>query len=206
MQKYFPLSKSVVEKILPIFLAEGISTNTIQVLAKKANISTKTIYKNFENKEQLLVACLEAYYEKFLYDIRTIFEGNNACVPSFLEATAYVLAQEFSINKSFFTDLNQNFRDIQDDVLQKIHPKFPELSVGVLKAGITQGSVQEDTIPELFMMAYARLYHSITREETYNATGYNTMEILENTLYALIKGILTERGLKEYLEFRKNFT
>lgn len=193
------MNTPLVEKILLIFLSEGISTYTIQELAKKVNISTKTIYKNFGSKEKLLSACLEYYYIKFLEDIKHILSNEIRAVPAFLEATSYIISKEFNINNTFFFDLNQNYQDIQDDVLNKIHPKFPDLSAEILKKGIIEGTVQKNIIPELFMAAYARLYHSITRETAYSVYGHSSSIILENTLHPLIKGILTEKGLEEYL-------
>lgn len=192
------MSVPLVEKMLPIFLSEGISTYTIQELAKKLNISTKTIYKHFGSKEKLLAACLEYFYKEFLEDIKGILSSGAPAVPAFLEATAYLISKEFNINNTFFSDLNRNYKEIQDDVLNKIHPKFPELSAEVLKKGILEGAIQKHIIPELFMAAYARLYHSITRETAYAAYGYSSAIVLENTLYPFIKGILTDKGLEEF--------
>ncbi|WP_423146138.1 TetR/AcrR family transcriptional regulator [Rubrolithibacter danxiaensis] len=187
-----------VKKILEIFLSEGISTYTIQQLAKKVSVSTKTIYLNFKSKDQLLAACLELYYEQFLEEIKVIYCTEKSSVTAFLKATSFILSREFNTNQAFFTDLNRNFKAIQDAVLNKIHPKFPDSSVEILKNGIAEGTVQSDIKPELFMAAFVRLYHSITRESAYSTYGYSTPVILENTIYPLVKGILTEKGLKEY--------
>ena len=62
MNKYFPVKDKIVEVALEQFLKHGIRSMTIKKLIGPMGISTKTVYKYFSSKEDLLAECLRVLY------------------------------------------------------------------------------------------------------------------------------------------------
>ena len=54
----------IVECSLKMFLEKGIKSITMDMIAAELAISKRTIYEYFENKEQLVLSCLELFGNK----------------------------------------------------------------------------------------------------------------------------------------------
>jgi len=177
---------------------------TVQNLVSPLGISTKTVYKYFKNKEDLLKECLVLHYSS---QIRELLELIEKC-PNAVQAMATIwnmtIAADFGVAKSFYHDLNYYYPSLQDRIIKKYGNKISDTVVKLMNSGIKEGYFIKDLNPSLWLKAMTILYSSITRTDQYKNLKLSTSALAEQTVYVYLRGICTEKGLKELNSFKKN--
>ena len=109
----------IVECSLKMFLEKGIKSITMDMIAAELAISKRTIYEYFENKEMLVLSCLELFGNKIKeeFDKKKELSENSL---EFLLNVFYVNVKIFRVvNVNFFKDMKRMFPNIQADVERK---------------------------------------------------------------------------------------
>ncbi len=197
------MREDIIKVSLAGFLKHGIRKMTVQNLVSPLGISTKTVYKYFQNKEELLKECLGLHYSS---QIRELLESIDKC-PNAVQAMATVwnltIEADFGVAKSFYHDLNYYYPSLQDKILKKYGNKISDTIVKLMNSGIKEGYFIKDLNPMLWLKAMTVLYSSITRTDQYKNLKLSTKELAEQTVIVYLRGICTEKGLKELNSFKK---
>src|SRR4051812_16015800 len=98
------MKNEILQKSLQYFLKHGIREMSNNKLVELLGISTKTLYKYFKNKEDLLDAVLQLHYEERLQRIKDLPLEQNAA-PLFFDLWQWGIEREYSINNAFYEDL-----------------------------------------------------------------------------------------------------
>ena len=121
------MKDKIVEISLAGFLRSGIRKMTIQKLVSPLGISTKTVYKYFEDKEALLKECLTLHYTPLVNALQESMEASPNAVHAILVCWNLTMEADFGVNRSFYHDLNYYFPSLQDEVLKKYANKISNL-------------------------------------------------------------------------------
>ncbi|WP_418411895.1 TetR/AcrR family transcriptional regulator [Barnesiella intestinihominis] len=54
------LQQRIIKQVTRMFLCNGIKSVTMDMIASQLGISKRTLYENFKEKNELLLACLES--------------------------------------------------------------------------------------------------------------------------------------------------
>jgi AcrR family transcriptional regulator len=189
------MKEEILQKSLTLFLKHGIKEMSNQKLVDWLGISTKTIYKYFQNKEGLLEEALYLYhntqYEKL---INLSNEQNAAC--HFLEIWQIAVEMEYQINQSFYKELEYYYPDLARKVEKVIAPKFEQHFLSVLNRGVAQGAFRSDILPEVALRSVLALHRASVASENFTRFGLSAMDLLLQTTANYIRGICTPEGLK----------
>lgn len=196
MNKYFPLKDRIVEVALEQFLKHGIRSMTIQKLIEPIGISTKTVYKYFNSKEDLLAECLRVLYGSYHNEFVAILSIDQSPVNHLLILFRSTLGKDFGVNQEFFHDLNYYYPELQNAAIRYYVENYPRLMVPVVQRGIDEGYFQSFIVPELALTGISTLYTSITRPEDKKRRD-NPYELFRNLVEVYIRGMCTQKGLKE---------
>jgi AcrR family transcriptional regulator len=196
--------EDIIKVSLAGFLKHGIRKMTVQNLVSPLGISTKTVYKYFQNKEDLLKECLVLHYSS---QISEFLESIEKC-PNAIQALATIwnltIAADFGVAKSFYHDLNYYYPALQDGILKKYGNKISDTIVKLMNVGIQEGYLIKDLNPALSIKAMAVLYSSITRTDQYKNLKLSANILAEQTVFIYLRGICTEKGIKELNSYKKN--
>lgn len=191
------LKTRITNAALDQFLQLGIRYITMRRIVDPLGISTKTVYKYFNDKEDLLRHCLIKHYTLLSRDY---FEmEKNIVNPLIILSLGWekALNLDFGVNHIFYHDLNYYYPDIQDSVLKKIFKKSKSLQIRLIQDGISEGYLRKDIIPEMILEVFDILYVSITRTRHFEKFKRKPEVILDQTIHNYLKGLCTEKGLKE---------
>jgi AcrR family transcriptional regulator len=193
----YNVKEEIIKVSLSGFLKHGIRKMTVQNLVSPLGISTKTVYKYFKNKEDLLKECLVLHYTIL---IRELLESVEKC-PNAVQAMATIWNQtikaDFGVAKSFYHDLNYYYPSLQDGILKKYGNRITNTVIDVMNRGIKEGYFIGDLNPLLSFKAMTVLYSSITRTDQYKNLKLPANILAEQTVFVYLRGICTEKGLKE---------
>jgi AcrR family transcriptional regulator len=196
MNKYFPVKDRIVETALEQFLKHGIRSMTIKKLIEPMGISTKTVYKYFESKEDLLAECLRLLYGSYHNEFVAILSIDQSPVNHLLLVYRAAMVKDFGVNQEFFHDLNYYYPELQNAAIQHYIKNYPPLMLSLVQKGIAEGYFHSFLIAEVALKGISTLYTSITRPQDKKRQD-NPYELFKNLVEVYIRGMCTEKGLKE---------
>jgi AcrR family transcriptional regulator len=194
----------IIEVSLKQFLEHGIKQMTIQKLIEPLGLSTKTVYKYFADKEDLLKQCLFLHYTELTERITLLEKAMSNPVDGILLFYYELFKIDFGINHTFYYDLNFYYPQLQDLILEN----FSSIGIVKLKSiiveGLEEGFFIRDVKPDILFETMMVLYTSITRNNKLKELNYLPNVLMENTLVAYIRGICTEKGLISFDDYQKS--
>jgi AcrR family transcriptional regulator len=196
------MKEEILETSLARFLKYGIRKMTIQTLVSPLGISTKTVYKYFRDKEDLLKECLKLHYSRML-DSTFLPAGRypNAVV-ALLSTWNLALDTDFGVNRVFYHDINHYYPALQDEILKAQGKKIFGIFVDLVKEGMDYGFFRSDLQPRIIIESFTVLYTSITRSGQFQKFKISPKDLANQTILVFLRGICTEKGLKELTSFK----
>jgi AcrR family transcriptional regulator len=167
---------------------------TVQKLVAPIGISTKTVYKYFDDKEDLLNHCLVKHYSELAKDFN--MAGSNPVI-TILSLWHQAMELDFGVNHVFYHDLNYYYPKLQDSILSRFFKKrFSELD-DLMEKGIKQGYFRKDIVAGMIPEVTSALYASITRTDQFKKYRLTPSVLMQNTIEPYLRGVCTEKGLRE---------
>lgn len=191
------MKDQIIEISLQQFLKHGVRKMTVRKLIEPMGISTKTVYKYFSDKEDLLKHCLLRHYSELTVQFDTIRKENNNPVVLMFEIWHKAIELDFGVNHIFYHDLNYYHPKLQDAVIQRFSRKNISEIEQLIESGIKQGYFRADIFPKIIPEVISILYSSITRTAQFKKYKLTTFALMRNTIDAYLRGICTAKGLKE---------
>jgi len=190
------MQNEIIQTALTQFLKHGIRKMTIQKLIAPMGISTKTVYKYFNNKEDHLKACIALQYGNLLERFSLADDTRSAVVKIF-SILHEAIKTDFGANHIFYHDLNYYYPQLQDQVLKKYTRRFQDEFAVLLKEGIQDEFIRADIDTGLVRETFSGMYAAITRTQQYKKFKLSPFVIFKNTIEVYLRGICTPKGLKE---------
>ncbi len=190
------MKEKIIETSLQQFLNNGIREMTMKRLVLALGISTKTMYKYFNNKEELLEECLKVHYKEMDIGISSVIADSPNAVASLCRVYAKSMELDFGTNHLFYHDLNYYYPELQDKVINLYSQKAGEILIGIIAKGISDGDFQAHLKPLLVLTAISLLYTSVTRNKVFENFDAKPGELIKHTIDVYLRGICTQKGLQ----------
>ncbi|WP_018621798.1 TetR/AcrR family transcriptional regulator [Spirosoma luteum] len=189
------MKDEILQASLNLCLRYGIRQMSIQKLVESLNISTKTVYKYFKNKEELLEAVLYRYHGEQYQLLENLPAGENAACLFF---TIWQLAteQQYQINKVFYEDLHDYYPELEQNVNAVIGPKFEQYFLSVMHQAIDEGAFRDDILPQVALQSVLVLHQTAVRSEAFNRFGLSAQALMIHTTGQYIRSLCTPSGLR----------
>ncbi|WPU92259.1 TetR/AcrR family transcriptional regulator [Mucilaginibacter sabulilitoris] len=188
--------EDIIQNALKQFLLNGIRKMTIQQIIAPLGISTKTVYKHFNSKEELLEACLVIHYGRMSQEFndfgRSDMDPANRLFFIFFKG----LEEDFKAAPVFYHDLNYYYPEIHDNVLSKYQEIYHKFIINAIKDGIDQGYFHPELHEPVVLETLGLLYRSLTRTGQYDKFELSPFDLVANTLTIYLRGICTAKGIK----------
>jgi AcrR family transcriptional regulator len=189
------MREKIIEVSLQEFLTHGIRTMTMQKLVLSLGISTKTMYKYFNNKEELLEECLKLHYKGLIAGIRSVQEDSPNVVVSLYNVYSKSMALDFGTDHLFYHDLNYYYPELQDKAIKLYSNGAGDALIGLISQGVSEGYFLDYLKAPLVLQTLTALYSSVTRSDVYKDFD-SKRELIKHTVAIYLRGICTEKGLQ----------
>jgi AcrR family transcriptional regulator len=190
------MKDEILQTALKLFLKYGIRKMTIQKLIAPIGISTKTVYKYFKNKEELLEEVLNLYHAQQYQLLENHLTDKNV-VPLLFDICYIGIKREYKVNNTFFQDLHYYYPELERKTEAVIREKFWKKFLQIVQKGIKKGVFKEYILPEVLVEVMAILYYANTRTGLFKKFRVSPYEILLNTIVVYIRGFCTSKGIQE---------
>ena len=193
------VQKNIIKTACDLFFRLGIRSVSIDDICHELGISKKTFYVYFDSKDTLIEQLLQANLQHTARKLEGLLSANSL--------------------RGVVTDIVRRYTE-QDDVrrvpqlvydLKKYYPRqFADFQRQAflqqqryirtfLENGIAEGLVREDINIELSAVLFAKIYAVALRDfEEMEAAGYNVSQLGHAALDILVRGVLSDEGLRLY--------
>lgn len=202
--------KDIKQKILhtteEMFQKFGYSKVTMEEIASTLNISKKTLYKHFSNKEHILKEMVhnnkcevDAFIDELMKDKTTPFIDK---LKNFMNFIAKVSKK---IEGTMVHDIMKSHPEIWRDIEQfRENRAYKNLS-DLIKDGIQNGVFRDDVNTEVVVLAYVSAIHTLINPETLSKLPVSADQAFRDILKIMFEGLFTSEGRKKYRNtFKKN--
>lgn len=197
------LRERIIAAALKSFTMNGIKSVTMDHIASDLGISKRTLYEMFEDKETLLLACVQLQIEeKEKFEIKVLSETDNALQVILILYKTYIEIF-YKINKRFFEDLSKypKVKELLSNKLDKNRTK----AIDFFKKGTEQGIFRDDIDFEIVYFLLHKQVEFLINSDMLKS--YSLVEFYELIMFTFLRGISTNRGqqiLEEFIsEYRK---
>jgi AcrR family transcriptional regulator len=198
------MKEEILQAALAQFLKYGIREMSIHKLAEPLAISTKTVYKYFKNKEELLEEVLHLYRAKqFEIVVNLPEEQNAACL--FLNVWQIAVETEYQVNKLFYEELHHYYPKVERKVAAATGKKFEQHFLSIIYRGVEEGSFRKDLLPEVALRSVFVLLRAAVRTDEFKKFRLSATDLLLNTIANYIRGLCTEKGRQALGEHMRTF-
>lgn len=204
--------KDTKQKILhtaeEMFQKFGYSKVTMEEIASNLNISKKTLYKHFANKEHILKEMVhnnkcevDNFIDELMKDKTTPFIDK---LKNFMNFIAKVSKK---IEGTMVHDIMKSHPEIWKDIEQfRENRAYKNLS-DLIKDGIQNGIFRDDVNTEVVVLAYVSAIHTMINPETLSKLPISADQAFRDILKIMFEGLFTSEGRKKYRNtFKKNET
>nr|WP_299417165.1 TetR/AcrR family transcriptional regulator [uncultured Emticicia sp.] len=192
----------IIEVSLKQFLEHGIKQMTIQKLIEPLGLSSKTVYKYFADKEDLLKQCLFLHYTELAERFTLLEKTVSNPVAGILLFYYELFNIDFGINHTFYYDLNFYYPQLQDLIIENFSSKGRDKLNNIIVEGLEEGFFIRDIKLDIFLETMMVLYVSITRNSKLKQLNYSPIILMQNTLEVYLRGVCTEKGLISMNDFK----
>jgi len=196
------MKDEILQTALNQFLKYGIREISIKRLIEPLGISTKTVYKYFKNKEDVLEQALRLHYEQQNQQLQNLTSYSRS-IYLLVDTWLYAVERVYDVSAVFYHDLHYYYPALEQKIEVEVGRKFGTQFIALLNRGKAEGDFHTSLNPEVAMEGIYILYNAITRTDLFERYGVSPNEIIRNTIFNYIRGMCTYKGLidlEKYLE------
>ena len=201
------MKEEILHTALSQFLKFGIRGMSIKKLIEPLGISTKTVYKYYKNKEELLEEVLHLLYAQ-QYKIFETRTADQSTISLLFDIWYLAVERDYNVNDLFYWDLHYYYPELERNIEKAVGAKFGQQFQILLLKGVNDGVFNAGIQPAVAMEGIYILYNAIARTEQFKKFGASPYDVFLNTIVPYIRGICTPKGvleLEEHLRSVKPF-
>lgn len=172
-----------------LFSKYGISSVTMDMIAKECGISKRTLYEQFPDKKSLVGASLLLHNEMLERLIDEHISHSNNVMESFIYVHSIVMERISAISETFFIDLRRLYPGICG-ILSELKERQQQRMCSLIERGKREKMIREDVNAEIISSISVM-------QDTMKAEGkYSRAEVYSTLFTIFMRGIATEKGIK----------
>jgi AcrR family transcriptional regulator len=182
-------------KISEVFLANGISGLTVDMIAEKIGVTKKTLYNYFESKQEMIESFLDHLAIRQQKEIYSLTQKGLNPIELMVQVTKSIYNSSLYYHKKLEREVAPRYQDCLQNVIAKRRDELQEFLEFNLSKGISMGYLESDLDVKLasksFLFGMENLFFShyrfipLIKGET----------DINHILYYQLKGMCTPQGL-----------
>lgn len=186
--------EQIITTAMKLFALNGIRAVTMDRIAREAGVSKRTIYENFEDKNNLLYCAIVEEVtqrkKRFLAQIET---SDNIIEALFIIHYSQVKLFK-QIHPDFWEDLENHYTIVKERLEQNDTISHKKITYTMLKKGVNEGIFQKGLNIEL-VNSFIHIMISTFWKDSQINEKYSKKEISCSILFPFFKGICTPKGV-----------
>lgn len=189
------MKEKILQNAYGLFMKHGIRKMSIPMLTSSMGISSKTVYKYFSDKEQLLEEVLKIFYMQ-QYDMLTELQGRQKAVTVLIDVWYSAVAREYNVNNLFYFDLHYYYPELEKRMDETYGSMFWKEFEKIIDKGIKEGYFRKEVKPLVVLEGISVMYKGISRTDAFDKFNIQPLTLFMNTVACYIKGFCTPKGAR----------
>jgi AcrR family transcriptional regulator len=193
--------REIIEKSADIFLKHGIKSVTMDDLAKGLGVSKKTIYKYFDDKDDLITKILVAKTTKDRLVCESSRIQSQNAIDALFKISEFVSNMLSNVHSSVFFDLQKYHRDAWNVMEEHKHFFVKSQIKENVERGQKEGLYIKSLNPDIVASIYVATMDSLFDGRTFDMDNFRYGEIFNEIFAFQIRGMASDKG-RQYLKTR----
>ncbi len=193
-----PIKERILNHATERFFREGFSRISIEELAGDLGISKKTVYKYFDNKDDLLSQVVQRLMTEAQVRLLQIMRTNKNSLEKLAEVTTFLGQLVSRVGRPFQLDVQRHAPHIWTRVEEFRRLRISETFGRLMEEGVREGFVKPDVNRHIFMLAYLSAVENIVHPNVLMNESFSAREALETIIRIFFTGVLTPQGWQKF--------
>ncbi|MDE6246393.1 MAG: TetR/AcrR family transcriptional regulator [Muribaculaceae bacterium] len=186
---------TLLERIHPIILDKGLKAATMDIVAKRLQMSKRTLYEIFDSKDDMILKVLSHHADQNHKAVWEIMHTAPNVMEAFIKIFALHRDDFHQMNIAFFKDIDRLYSNIRPEH-EENHKKFQKEMLKFINMGIEEGYIRGDlNFPILLRMVEIQM-ESIKRMEELFPPEITMIELFDTIIVSFLRSISTVKGVE----------
>lgn len=185
----------IVDKAQPLFYRYGIRSVTMDFIASELGMSKRTLYENFENKEALIIACMEKDRKAQEQDMCAIFNSDANIIEKLLNCYNHIMYHINRTSRSFQLDVELMHSKASEEAELHREKQYSYIR-DILQEGVEDGLIRADIDIDIATMFHNSQMEWFRKSQQYTNKEWGLSDILRTMVQIFLYGIVTDKGRK----------
>lgn len=197
------------ERILTITTQQtmqvGVSSTTMDNIARSCGISKRTLYELFPDKLTLLTEAMRFSIGKQREKLNELIEKSDNTLNALLSIYSHIRDQVSHTAQVMIDDIRRLYPSLYQEYLNE-HFQNNRNFAQILKEGQKQGFIRKNADIDVAISGFSIIMLNIKRNNPIAISQFNTKQILDETFITIIRGLASQEGIKiidKFLEERE---
>ncbi len=200
------LKQRIAKEASRLFFRYGIRAVTMDMIAAHLGVSKRTLYEQFGEKDELLLAGLEIEEREQKARWDEYYRSRKNVIDLLLRIYGDVLSMMRDVSPLFFEDIKRYY--------PKAHNKYEDErarhkqgTIRLLTEGVQEGLIRNDINLDIAASLMSLQVEMLKKSDRVFHSQYSFPEIFETIFKCLIRGLATPEGVKyadDYFKTQRN--
>ncbi len=197
------VKERIVQGAEELFFTYGVKSITMDAIASHVGISKKTLYENVKDKNTLVELVAGAHFDKEKCSLETIEKNSSNAIEEIHAVNLYIKSNFSRINPTLFYDIKRYHPTVWNIFHNKKHECIGGTLIGNLERGIEQGYYRSEIDAQVMARMRMKQVEWGFDIQEFPMTEFNFMDVQMQLLDHFLHGIVTEKGLKLYEQYKQ---
>ena len=188
------VKERIIEEASELFGRSGVKGITMDDLARHLGISKRTIYENFKDKEDLLVACIDAFHDEGIKINEKVFFEMDNIVDAILDMLQKSADQTTQLQFNMMTDIRKYYPQVYKEHLSHFHADKYQSMKQLIQQGINEGVFRNDLNSDIIAHFFCNQGDNIVHSDK-DLDRFSLSDVIENIAITFLRGICTAKGV-----------
>lgn len=189
-----------------LFMRYGVRSITMDEIARHLSISKKTLYQYFADKDDIVASVTDTHLNRERHGYQNNISQAKNAVEELVNLSLCLKENLKGMNPSLLFDLQKYHRRAWQIWTEFKNVYVRNTMIDNLKRGMEEGLYRPEINPEILAVVRIESIQLGFDEQLFPRDKYDLTTVQLNILEHFIHGLLTEKGKKLFLKYRKEKT
>ena len=185
------VKQRIIEEASELFGRSGVKSITMDDLARHLGISKRTIYENFKDKEELLIACIDVFHDEQRTHYEKVFLNADNVANAILVLLQSSFKQTSQRQFKMMYDIRKYYPQVFKERLTRFHVDKQMGMEQMIQRGINEGVFRNDLKPGIIAYFFCGDILHVDKD----LERFSLMDYFENVVITFLRGICTTKGI-----------
>lgn len=186
----------IIETATKSFVENGVKSVTIDKIVKELHTSKRTIYSHFDDKIDLLKACLNEYHLKVKRENEEIIESSENVIEAMARLHQKIVRRSYLVNPSFFNDVKSYYPGLLHESYRNSGEYAHQQLIFLASWGIKEGLFIDEMDVEVVGKTVLVMLKLLKNHKLFPVTEFSIERLTFGILVPYLRGLCTPKGIK----------